>query len=264
MLATGHGGPPSGYLSSETISSLSEINSEIIRNSRVRSRQAFEEDLSTSAASTSPRPPEEGYSRKRRRTNKPQIGTSSSTTNSAYSNRELHSLARPDGSTARAMRLTAEDDPESSIQSHSELSTGLEGLSGGSLGGIRPIHSDIIADPYAPGAQSHSTVSNDEAYPSAKNSHAKGLSNGSANGSATNGSLSPRIELYADSVVRRPMAIARVNPPGTTLYPESATNREEFVRLVIQTMKDIGYLYVVCVFLIVHKLNSIQRDCCSS
>ncbi|PVF98849.1 WD40 repeat-like protein [Serendipita vermifera] len=74
-----------------------------------------------------------------------------------------------------------------------------------------------------------------------KNSHMKGLSNGSTNGSATNGSLSPRIDLQAESGTRRLMQITRVNPPGKSLYPDSSIDREEFVRLVLQALKDVGY-----------------------
>lgn len=74
------------------------------------------------------------------------------------------------------------------------------------------------------------------------NGHVKGLSNGSTNGSAANRSLSPRLEPSVDRLSKHSTAIARVNLPGTALYPGSATNREEFVRLVIQTLKDVGYV----------------------
>jgi WD repeat-containing protein 26 len=76
----------------------------------------------------------------------------------------------------------------------------------------------------------------------AQNGHVKGLSNGATNGSAANGSLSPRLESSTERLSKHSMTIARVNLPGTSLYPGSATNREEFVRLVIQTLKDVGYL----------------------
>lgn len=39
-------------------------------------------------------------------------------------------------------------------------------------------------------------------------------------------------------------AIARVNLPGTTLSDDSLINREEFVRLVLQSLRDVGYMYV--------------------
>ncbi|KAI6099927.1 WD40 repeat-like protein [Pisolithus croceorrhizus] len=37
-------------------------------------------------------------------------------------------------------------------------------------------------------------------------------------------------------------SIARVSLPGTTLYQDPYVNREEFVRLVIQSLKDVGYI----------------------
>jgi hypothetical protein len=247
--ATGQSGAGRAYSASEVSFTHSEINSENIRNSRVRNRQAFE-DSGTRSISTSPRSGSEAHDRKRRRTSKTHTGTrgSPSAASITANSHRLHS--RADGSTAviaRAMRLTSEHDPDQSLLPHTDPNGALaplDALGGGSLGGIRPIQSEAIADPYAPGPLLHSTASNDEVYPSAKNAHAKGLSNGSTNGSATNGSLSPRLELFADSAIRRPMTISRVSPPGSTLYPDSTTNREEFVRLVIQTMKDIGYLYV--------------------
>ncbi|TFK76226.1 WD40 repeat-like protein [Pluteus cervinus] len=36
-------------------------------------------------------------------------------------------------------------------------------------------------------------------------------------------------------------SITRVNLPGTTLYEDSTIDREEFVRLVIQSLRDVGY-----------------------
>jgi len=76
----------------------------------------------------------------------------------------------------------------------------------------------------------------------AQNGHVKGLSNGSTNGSAANRSLSPRLESSTERSPNPSTTIARVTIPGTALYPGSSTNREEFVRLVIQTLKDVGYL----------------------
>ena len=37
-------------------------------------------------------------------------------------------------------------------------------------------------------------------------------------------------------------AISRVNLPGTRLYPDSYIDREEFVRLVVQSLRDVGYM----------------------
>ena len=39
-------------------------------------------------------------------------------------------------------------------------------------------------------------------------------------------------------------AISRVKLSGTKLYPESFIDREEFVRLIAQTLRDVGYVYV--------------------
>ena len=36
--------------------------------------------------------------------------------------------------------------------------------------------------------------------------------------------------------------ISRVTLPGTTLYDDSDVDREEFVRLVIQSLRDVGYM----------------------
>ena len=38
--------------------------------------------------------------------------------------------------------------------------------------------------------------------------------------------------------------IAKVDLPGTALYDDSFIDREEFVRLVIQSLRDVGYVYV--------------------
>jgi hypothetical protein len=39
--------------------------------------------------------------------------------------------------------------------------------------------------------------------------------------------------------------VARVTLPGTTLYDDTHIDREEFVRLVIQSLRDVGYTYVL-------------------
>jgi hypothetical protein len=35
--------------------------------------------------------------------------------------------------------------------------------------------------------------------------------------------------------------ITRVSPPGDMMYEDSSIHREEFVRLVLQSLRDIGY-----------------------
>lgn len=38
--------------------------------------------------------------------------------------------------------------------------------------------------------------------------------------------------------------IARVSLPGTTISDDSLINREEFIRLIVQSLRDVGYMYV--------------------
>lgn len=90
-------------------------------------------------------------------------------------------------------------------------------------------------------------------------------SNGHTNGNGFVGPASPRCTTngngaYAVSsgstagngVVKHAAAhgkaIAKVNLPGTTLYDDSYVDREEFVRLVIQSLRDVGYMCVLMFF----------------
>lgn len=41
---------------------------------------------------------------------------------------------------------------------------------------------------------------------------------------------------------KQAQSVARVSLPGTTLYDDSCVDREEFVRLVIQSLRDVGYM----------------------
>jgi WD repeat-containing protein 26 len=43
------------------------------------------------------------------------------------------------------------------------------------------------------------------------------------------------------SLTPRPWEVVRVTLPGTALYEGSHVDREEFVRLVIQSLRDVGY-----------------------
>ncbi|KJA27057.1 hypothetical protein HYPSUDRAFT_131958 [Hypholoma sublateritium FD-334 SS-4] len=45
-----------------------------------------------------------------------------------------------------------------------------------------------------------------------------------------------------NGAARPPRSIARVDLPGTALYDDSFVDREEFVRLVIQSLRDVGYV----------------------
>ncbi|KZT26589.1 WD40 repeat-like protein [Neolentinus lepideus HHB14362 ss-1] len=65
----------------------------------------------------------------------------------------------------------------------------------------------------------------------------------------TNGSLSPTNgvgaapwKLLSMNGKSASPALARVNLPGSTLYEDSFVDREEFVRLVIQSLRDVGYI----------------------
>ncbi|KAJ7074314.1 WD40 repeat-like protein [Mycena amicta] len=64
--------------------------------------------------------------------------------------------------------------------------------------------------------------------------------NGFANGATSNGVQKANGHSKQSSATAR--TIARVTLPGTSLYPdEPELNREEFVRLVIQSLRDVGY-----------------------
>lgn len=59
----------------------------------------------------------------------------------------------------------------------------------------------------------------------------------SINGFRPNGS-SP----MSNGVPKHSSSVARVSLPGTTLYDDPYVDREEFVRLVIQSLRDVGYM----------------------
>ncbi|KDQ60900.1 hypothetical protein JAAARDRAFT_55637 [Jaapia argillacea MUCL 33604] len=73
-----------------------------------------------------------------------------------------------------------------------------------------------------------------------------GITNGhgaSTNG-YSNGTSGPGCGPHQPSHTRKASSssIARVNLPGTTLYDDTFVDREEFVRLVIQSLRDVGYI----------------------
>lgn len=252
------------YTSSSTGQGVTEISGGFPRNSRVRNRDVFERDLSPSSSSPLRGALDVDIGRKRRRIEDAQIASSTPSNESrnfltAYSHIEHPGPRRDDNDndnddddgdeaatgtgTGTAMRVTSGGDSELTRRNTNEIADSSS---------VRPIHPDAMAIAIADSSDfpAHLTPSGDEFRQTAKNSHAKAISNGSTNGSATNASLSPKLDLFTGPLARRPITIARVNPPGTALYPGSSTNREEFVRLVIQTMKDIGYLCVSHPFLI--------------
>ncbi|KAF9246441.1 WD40 repeat-like protein [Melanogaster broomeanus] len=102
------------------------------------------------------------------------------------------------------------------------------------------LHSDQAS------ASSVSIDSVSEAGPSSLTLDKPGHSNGFINGNgftvskpnnATNGSPS-----MGNGMSKHSSSIARVSLPGTTLYNDPYVDREEFVRLVIQSLRDIGYI----------------------
>ncbi|KAI0807887.1 WD40 repeat-like protein [Fomes fomentarius] len=88
-----------------------------------------------------------------------------------------------------------------------------------------------------------------DSHPEAGPSSAAGPSNGHKAGTAktngfTNGSLkySPLDGLDGHAAEKYRSSVARVSLPGRTLYDDSFVDREEFVRLVIQSLRDVGYM----------------------
>lgn len=79
-----------------------------------------------------------------------------------------------------------------------------------------------------------------DGFPSSNgtNGHTNGFSNG-INGTSAGSTLS-------NGVSKPGKAISKIILPGTTLYDDSFVDREEFIRLVIQSLRDVGYMYVHC------------------
>ncbi|KAF9514475.1 hypothetical protein BS47DRAFT_1295012 [Hydnum rufescens UP504] len=61
--------------------------------------------------------------------------------------------------------------------------------------------------------------------------------------SATNGSRQGYGHIYNNLL----HGVARVHPPGTTMYKDSNIHRDEYVRLVLQSLRDVGYLQTAAV-----------------
>lgn len=113
--------------------------------------------------------------------------------------------------------------------------------------------------PHAPMASRLGSSSSDE-LPIAGPSHSNGTAltrfmgaplspRGESNGYSTNG--------QGDTSTVPPSIVRRVSPPGTTLYKDSTVDREEFVRLVLQSLRDVGYK---CVFSpLYHRLQPNDR-----
>ncbi|KAF9558038.1 WD40 repeat-like protein [Agrocybe pediades] len=67
------------------------------------------------------------------------------------------------------------------------------------------------------------------------NGHTNGFGP-TANGTSANGAV------MGNGVSKHGKTVATVSLPGTTLYDDSFVDREEFVRLVIQSLRDVGYI----------------------
>jgi hypothetical protein len=85
-----------------------------------------------------------------------------------------------------------------------------------------------------------------QAGPSSQGLDAPGPSNGHTNG---NGILPPTngftngTGAASNGVQKHGKSLAKVSLPGTALYVDgSYVNREEFVRLVVQSLRDVGYM----------------------
>ncbi|THH20764.1 hypothetical protein EUX98_g8521 [Antrodiella citrinella] len=75
------------------------------------------------------------------------------------------------------------------------------------------------------------------------------VSNGHNGVSKTNGFSGPytngNAKSYSSDIVDGALtakSVSRVSLPGTTLYDDSYVDREEFVRLIIQSLRDVGYI----------------------
>jgi hypothetical protein len=104
---------------------------------------------------------------------------------------------------------------------------------------------------------SSSLDSASEAGPSGASSNGHLATNGyiSTNGFAAHGSSS----LVTNGVkkVEKGATVSRVSLPGTSLYEDSYFDREEFVRLVIQSLRDVGYKCVSILYNILLQLKSL-------
>ena len=71
------------------------------------------------------------------------------------------------------------------------------------------------------------------------------VTNGHTNGftTMTNGKsdIGPSM---TNGVQKHSSSVTKVTIPGTTLYDDSPIDREEFVRLIIQSLRDVGYVSV--------------------
>ena len=97
---------------------------------------------------------------------------------------------------------------------------------------MRPPERDYDSNPTTPHIHRHSRSSSSSPSPK-------------ANGHLTNGHGSP----MNGSSKRSKSPVVRVEFPGSTIYDDSYIDREEYIRLVIQSLRDIGYMCVLVILL---------------
>ncbi len=73
------------------------------------------------------------------------------------------------------------------------------------------------------------------------NGFSQPYTNGSSNGLSKYGS-SEQLDGHTHALEKHKPPVSRVTLPGRTLYDDSFVDREEFVRLVIQSLRDVGYM----------------------
>lgn len=87
------------------------------------------------------------------------------------------------------------------------------------------------------GASSNGSNSND--FEISRNGNGSGVLLNNGAGKASYSASSPNL---ASALSFHPTrTVARVYPSGTTMYPDSSIQREEYIRLVLQSLRDIGY-----------------------
>lgn len=86
-------------------------------------------------------------------------------------------------------------------------------------------------------------------FPGPSTDHSNGHSNGFTAKSATNGTGN-------GVLAKNRKAIARLSFQGTTLYDDTPVDREEYVRLVIQSLRDVGYMSVISILFLCYRAHS--------
>lgn len=107
-----------------------------------------------------------------------------------------------------------------------------------------PVSQDAVAGPSSVGLD----------HPGPSNGHLNGngftaVANGAPVANAAgNGIQKQNGHSKQSSAASHSLSVARVTLPGSSLYNDSDVDREEFVRLVIQSLRDVGYMCVFSLF----------------